>query len=53
MWRLSSSLSAQVSPWAGKKVVIDDRRCIRCYCCQEFCPHDAIELKAPFLGRFL
>jgi uncharacterized protein (DUF362 family)/NAD-dependent dihydropyrimidine dehydrogenase PreA subunit len=44
---------AQLITVGPDKVKIDDRRCIRCYCCQEFCPHDAIELKAPFLGRFL
>lgn len=32
-------------------VTIDDTRCIRCYCCQELCPHNAIKLKEPLLGR--
>jgi len=27
--------------------------CIRCYCCQEMCPHRAIDRKTPFLGRIL
>jgi len=27
--------------------------CIRCYCCQEVCPHDAIYRKTPLLGRIL
>lgn len=44
---------AQLITEGRSKVEIDDRRCIRCYCCQEFCPHDAIVLKTPFLGRFL
>jgi ferredoxin len=31
----------------------DHKKCIRCYCCQELCPGNAIELKTPFLGRFV
>ncbi|MGB3915664.1 MAG: 4Fe-4S binding protein [Dethiobacteria bacterium] len=27
-----------------KKALIDPRRCIRCYCCHEVCPHSAIKL---------
>ncbi len=27
--------------------------CIRCYCCQEVCPDEAIELKAPLIRRLL
>jgi uncharacterized protein (DUF362 family)/NAD-dependent dihydropyrimidine dehydrogenase PreA subunit len=29
------------------------RQCIRCYCCQEMCPHQAIEIITPLLGRLL
>jgi len=32
-------------------VTINDQKCIRCYCCQELCPYDAIELKVPFLRK--
>ncbi len=33
---------------------IDRDRCIRCYCCHELCPHQAMKLRAPgFLGRWL
>lgn len=28
----------------NRKAVIDYRRCIRCYCCQELCPHNAVSL---------
>ncbi|WP_370840526.1 4Fe-4S binding protein [Megamonas funiformis] len=28
-----------------KKVNIDYQKCIRCYCCQELCPHQAVDLK--------
>ncbi|MCZ7397662.1 MAG: 4Fe-4S binding protein, partial [Candidatus Methanoperedens sp.] len=31
----------------------DHKKCIRCYCCQELCPSNAIDLKTPFLGRFV
>jgi len=40
----------------------DDRRdppihhyddCIRCYCCQELCPENAIEVDVPLLGRLI
>lgn len=27
--------------------------CIRCYCCHELCPEQAIELRRPWLGRLL
>ena len=27
--------------------------CIRCYCCQEVCPDEAIFIKTPFLGRLI
>ena len=26
-------------------------RCIRCYCCQETCPEEAISIESPLLGR--
>ena len=26
-------------------------RCIRCYCCQEMCPDEAISIKTPLLGK--
>lgn len=27
--------------------------CIRCYCCQEVCPDNAIEVETPWLGRLI
>ena len=33
--------------------VYDYERCIRCCCCQEMCPHRAIQRKTPFLGKVL
>jgi ferredoxin len=35
------------------KVSFDYDRCIRCYCCQELCPHRRIELKSPAAARLL
>ena len=29
------------------------KHCIRCYCCQETCPYEAINIKTPLLGRLL
>ncbi len=28
-------------------------RCIRCFCCQELCPENAIHVETPWLGRLL
>ena len=36
-----------------KRAQIDTRKCIRCYCCHELCPEEAIELRKPWLGRLL
>ncbi|SPQ01611.1 conserved hypothetical protein [Candidatus Sulfobium mesophilum] len=30
---------------------IDYHKCIRCYCCIEVCPHAALHIKEPLLGR--
>jgi uncharacterized protein (DUF362 family)/NAD-dependent dihydropyrimidine dehydrogenase PreA subunit len=31
----------------------DLKRCIRCYCCHELCPEDAVELHQPLLARLV
>jgi len=31
----------------------DYSRCIRCYCCHEMCPHRAIVVRLPLLGRIV
>ncbi|MBN2467554.1 MAG: DUF362 domain-containing protein [Deltaproteobacteria bacterium] len=36
-----------------KKAIIEYDRCIRCYCCQEVCPHNAIQFKKGLLVRLL
>jgi len=39
---------------AGNKIKITDyKNCIRCYCCSELCPHDAITVKKSFIIRML
>lgn len=39
----------------GKKMppVYDYDRCIRCFCCQEICPHRAITVKTPIMRHFI
>ena len=39
----------------GKELppVYDYSQCIRCYCCQELCPHEAITVQVPLLGRLI
>jgi NAD-dependent dihydropyrimidine dehydrogenase PreA subunit len=33
--------------------VYDYAKCIRCYCCQELCPFNAIYVKTPVLGKII
>ena len=33
--------------------VYDYKKCIRCYCCQELCPHSVITIKKPILNKIL
>lgn len=35
----------------GKYINIDYDKCIRCYCCGEVCPYDAIEMKKKLLNK--
>lgn len=39
----------QAMTLAGGRVEIDYQKCIRCYCCQELCPCDAVQLEDSFL----
>ncbi len=51
----------QVCPVAPKAIGFQDGRkeppqynyhqCIRCYCCQEMCPDEAISIETPIIGR--
>ena len=33
------------------KVIVDEDKCIGCFCCDEVCNYKAIEMKRTFLGR--
>ncbi len=37
----------------NKKAVIDREKCIRCFCCQEFCPKAAMVVHRPFAAKVL
>ena len=37
----------------GNYAQINDQDCIRCYCCHEMCPDDAIELRSSLLHRIV
>jgi uncharacterized protein (DUF362 family)/NAD-dependent dihydropyrimidine dehydrogenase PreA subunit len=37
----------------AKPPVYDYSKCIRCYCCQELCPFNAIYVKVPPLGKII
>ncbi len=48
------SCPAEAMKIIDRKVRIDDTVCIRCFCCQELCPHDAIEARRGLLsGLFI
>jgi ferredoxin len=46
-------IPAAIHPAAPPTQQIDDDACIRCYCCQEFCPNQAIALERSRLIRCL
>jgi len=37
----------------NQRPIVDLQACIRCFCCQELCPHHAVKLFKPWLGRKL
>jgi uncharacterized protein (DUF362 family)/Pyruvate/2-oxoacid:ferredoxin oxidoreductase delta subunit len=37
----------------NKKAKVNLDNCIRCFCCQELCQHQAVSIKRPFLGKLL
>jgi uncharacterized protein (DUF362 family) len=45
--------SSAIHPGRPAAEQVDDDRCIRCYCCHEFCAHAAIALVQPALFRWL
>jgi Fe-S-cluster-containing hydrogenase component 2 len=43
-----------IKPDSNGDLKIDDKLCIRCLCCHEFCPHQAIEIiKSTFANRII
>lgn len=44
---------AAIHPQAPPGQRLDEDRCIHCYCCHEFCPHQGIELRASWLARYV
>ena len=49
----SCPLSGKALKMEGEYPVFNYSTCIRCYCCQEMCPHQAIEPRQPLAGRLL
>jgi len=37
----------------NKRPQVDLQSCIRCFCCHELCPHKAVNISKPLLGRLL
>ncbi|MGI6367944.1 MAG: DUF362 domain-containing protein [Anaerolineae bacterium] len=37
----------------NRRATMNSSVCIRCYCCHELCPHDAVLLEKPLLGRLV
>jgi uncharacterized protein (DUF362 family)/NAD-dependent dihydropyrimidine dehydrogenase PreA subunit len=44
---------AETIRWMQGSAQIELGGCIRCYCCHELCPEQAIDLRAPWVGRAL
>jgi Fe-S-cluster-containing hydrogenase component 2 len=42
-----------IDPFIEGKYKVNDRTCIRCYCCHEFCPVKAVYLERTRLDRML
>ncbi len=40
-------------PEGASVPVIDRNKCIKCLCCHEFCPHDAMEIKGTFIANLI
>ncbi len=52
------AISMSLDPLDGKRKkadvpTVDLSRCIRCFCCQELCPREAVGIKRPWLFRVL
>jgi uncharacterized Fe-S center protein len=52
-WTCEEHCPAAAISRNGRLPAFDYGKCIRCYCCQEMCLHDAIALRRPLLPRLL
>jgi len=54
---LQCPVTPKAADWSGentdRRPKINYKNCIRCYCCQEICPHRAITIKVPLLGKII
>ncbi len=44
---------AQAITVSGGRARVEQSKCIRCFCCQELCPFDAVHLHKPMLYRIM
>ena len=44
---------AQAIKMVNNKPQIDRSKCIKCFCCQEFCPFGAMDVRRPILAKIL
>ncbi len=49
----SCPVKAITLPEGASVPVIDRSKCIKCLCCHEFCPHDAMEIKGTFIANLI
>ena len=53
LWQVRRSLPQPRGHAEKSRAVIDGKACIRCFCCQEFCPAGAVTVHRPLLARLL
>lgn len=51
--RCVSHCPPQAMRIVNNRTLVDQDKCIRCYCCQELCPHDAVILDAGLLLKMV
>ncbi len=49
----SCPVKAITLPKGAGLPVIDRNKCIKCLCCHEFCPHEAMEIKGTFIANLI
>ena len=43
----------KVITMTNRRPQVELQSCIRCFCCHELCPHKAVDIKRPMLGKYL